>query len=477
MAAQATPPAGPRSDRIPPYSEEAERGVLGAALLDAARVVDLAVESGVSPESFYIRAHQELYELLLKMTQEGRPVDLLTVGERLRVLGRFEDLGGHAFLEGMVDSTPTAAHAEYYLNIVRQKQILRNIIARAIEAQESCFGAEEDADIILGKTEQAFFDITELQRTAIRPWPDLIKTAMEEIETIFQEKKGITGVPTGYHDLDDVLQGLQAGDMIVLAARPSMGKTSLALNIAENVALGVDQPNNEPKPVAVFSLEMSKEQLVRRMICCRGQVPSHKLTGGYLSKDLHGRLMQAASELRKAPIYLDDTAGLEVLELRSRARRMKRKHNISLIVVDYLQMLHYPQFGKEGRQLETAAISGALKAMAKELKVPVLVLSQLSRAPEQRSDSAKPRLSDLRDSGAIEQDADVVLLLRRPARYEEDPQHEDRRLAYLEVAKHRNGRTGMVELNFEEELTRFENRARGVDRDTGFGGGGEGGGS
>ena len=474
MAAQPTPPASPRSDRIPPYSEEAERGVLGAVLLDPG-ALDKAVERGVLADAFYLRIHQELFEVLLAMVQEGRPVDLLTVGERLRSLGRFEGLGGQAFLEGLVDSTPTAAHAEYYIDIIRQKFILRSIIARSAEAQEACFGADEDADVILGKTEQAFFDITELQRTAITPWSDLINVAMEEIEIIFQEKKGITGVPTGYRDLDDILQGLQKGDMVVLAARPSMGKTSLALNIAENVALGKDQPDQKPQPVAVFSLEMSKEQLVRRMICSNAEVPSHKLTGGYLSKDLHGRLTQAASQLRKAPILLDDTAGLEVLELRSRARRMKRKHDIAMIVVDYLQMLHYPQFAREGRQLETAATSGALKGMAKELKVPVLVLSQLSRAPEQRSDSAKPRLSDLRDSGAIEQDADVVLLLRRPSRYEEDPQHEDRRLAYLEVAKHRNGRTGMVELNFEEELTRFENRTRGVDRDAGFAPAGEGG--
>lgn len=467
MAAQATPPAAPRSDRIPPYSEEAERGVLGAALLDASRVLDLAVERGVMADAFYVRVHQELFELLLKMMQEGRPVDLLTVGERLRSSGQLEAIGGESFLEKLVDATPTAAHAEYYIDIVRQKYILRNIISRAREAEESCYAAEEDADIVLGKTEQAFFDITELQRSPMVPWGDLVKNAMEEVEIIFQEKKGITGVPTGYGDLDSTLQGLHGGDMIVLAARPSMGKTSLALNIAENVALGVSQPDGQGRPVAVFSLEMSKEQLVRRMLCCRAEVPSHKLTGGYLSQDMHGKLMTAASALRKAPIYLDDTAGLEVLELRSRARRLKRKFDIQLIVVDYLQMLQYPQFGKEGRQRETAAISGALKGMAKELRVPVLVLSQLSRAPEQRSDSAKPRLSDLRDSGAIEQDADVVLLLRRPSRYEEDPQHEDRRLAYVEVAKHRNGQTGMVELNFEEELTRFTNRARGVDRDAG----------
>jgi replicative DNA helicase len=395
------------------------------------------------------------------MAHEGRPIDLLTVGDRLRDLGKLDEVGGSVFLERLVDSTPTAAHSEYYIDMVRQKFLLRMIIDRARESIDHCYACEEDADVILGRTEQAFFDITEMQRTSVLPWHELVKAAVGEIEQIFSSKRGLTGVSTGYHDLDKLLMGFQPTDMIILAARPSMGKTSLALNIAENVALGRSCP--EPMPVAVFSLEMSKEQLVRRMICCRAEVPMLKLSGGYLSQQYHGNLIQAADMLTKAPIYLDDTAGLEVLELRSRARRMKRKHDIQLIVIDYLQMLHFPQYAKEGRQRETAAISGALKAMAKELRVPVLVLSQLSRAPEQRSDQAKPRLSDLRDSGAIEQVADVVLMLRRPARYEDDPEHDDERLAYVEVAKHRNGPCGIVKLNFEAEYTRFENRSTGVD--------------
>jgi replicative DNA helicase len=462
MAPQATPAPTAKSDRLPPYSEEAERGVLGSALLDAARVVDLAVERGISPKSFYVRAHQELYELLVVMIHEGRPVDLLTVGERLRDQGRLDALGGAAFLEGLVDSTPTAAHADYYIDLVRQKFLLREIIDQSRAAMDACYGSDESADVVLSKTEQSFFDITETQRSPVTPWPELIKSAMEEIESIFQLRKGVTGVPTGFQDIDRILMGLQPSDMIVLAARPSMGKTSLALNIAENVAMG--GRDYEAKPVAVFSLEMSKEQLVRRMICSRAEVSSMTLSQGtYLSKDYHGRLMQAADALMKAPLILDDSAGLEVLELRSRARRLKRKHNVALIVVDYLQMLAFPQYAKEGRQRETAAISGALKAMAKELRVPVLVLSQLSRAPEQRSEQAVPRLSDLRDSGAIEQDADVVLMLRRPCKYAEESEQVDERLAVLEVAKHRNGPTGLIELNFDAEFTRFQNRTRGVD--------------
>jgi replicative DNA helicase len=453
-----------RTDRIPPHSEDAERGVLGSALLDAGRVVDLAVERGLRPESFYVPAHQALFELFIEMNHAGRPVDLLTVSDRLRERGQLEPIGGAAFLEQLVDSTPTPAHAEYYVELVRQKHLLRLIIDHAREAIDTTYAAEEDADSILGKVEQSFFEIGDMQRGQMPPWPNLIMSAVEEIEKIYALKKGLTGIPTGFHDLDRILLGLQPADMIVLAARPSMGKTSLALNIVENVALGLGG-DHETRPVAVFSLEMSREQLVRRMICSHAEVSSHKLSGGYISTEYHGRLMNSASALNKAKILLDDTAGLEVLELRSRARRLKRRFDIQLIVVDYMQMLNYPQFASEGRQRETAAISGALKGMAKELRLPVLVLSQLSRAPETRSSTAVPKLSDLRDSGSIEQDADVVLMLRRPCKYPEDPDHDDVALAVVEVAKHRNGPTGIVKLNFEEEFTRFENRAAGVDQE------------
>ncbi len=463
MAPQASPPGGSRSDRIPPHSEEAERGVLGSALLESGRVVDLAVERGLSPESFYVPVHQILFEVLLGMVRDGRPVDLLTVGDRLRDLGRLEEIGGATFLDHLVDSTPTAAHAEYYIDIVRQKHLLRMIIDRAREAVDQCYGSDETADIILGRTEEQFFGITETQRTPIVPWPNLVKDAITEIENIATSKKGVTGVPTGFKDLDDKLQGFQPGDMIILAARPSMGKTALALNIAERVAL------DQNKAVLVFSLEMAREQLVRRMICTRAQVSSHLISKGIITQVNHGKLIHAASDLNKAQIFLDDTAGLEVLELRARARRCKRKNNIELIVVDYLQMLNFPQYAGEGRQRETAAISGSLKAMAKELRIPVLVLSQLSRAPEQRDKtSAVPRLSDLRDSGSIEQDADVVCLLRRPCMYPDDQEHDNLTLAILDVAKHRNGPTGEVRLYFDAQYTRFENAAQtGVDRPSG----------
>jgi replicative DNA helicase len=462
MPAQPAPSAPRPSERIPPYSEEAEKAVLGSALLDAARVVDLCVERRVMPEAFYVYAHQVIFEQILAMNQDGRPIDLLTLGERLKTAGRLEQVGGTAYLDSLIDSTPTASHAEYYTGIVHEKHLLRTMIDRARETIDSCYTSEEDADTILNHAEEAFFSISEDQQNTVASWPDLVKEVMEEIENIYRTKQGGTGIPTGFRDLDRILLGMKNADMIILAARPSMGKTALALNIAERVALSTTE-DPESRPVAVFSLEMSSVQLVRRMLCCHARVGSNKLTGGYIGDVPHADLTQAAAALSKAPLHLDDTAGLSALELRSRARRMAAKHNIQLIVVDYLQMMNYPQYAKEGRQREVAAISGAMKAMAKELNVPVLMLSQLSRAPETRDRRAIPRLSDLRDSGSIEQDADVVCLLRRPCKYAEDEDMEDKTLAILDVAKHRNGQTGEVKLHFEEEFTRFENRAHGVD--------------
>jgi len=294
------------------------------------------------------------------------------------------------------------------------------------------------------------------------PWREAVKQAVEHVEKILTLRRGLTGLSTGFLNLDEVFQGLRSGEMIVLAARPSMGKTSLAMNIAENVALGRRDPEQAAHAVGIFSLEMSHEQLVLRMLCSHAGVSAHKLTSGYASaKTDHGRLMQAASVLSKAPLSLDDTGGLDILELRARARRMKKKHNVELIIVDYLQLLHSKEYARQGRQIETAYISGNLKAMAKELRMPVLVLSQLSRAPDQRDKLGKPKLSDLRDSGAIEQDADVVCMLRRPCKYEEDTEHADETLAVVDVCKNRNGPTNDdVRLNFEAECMRFTDRER-----------------
>lgn len=462
MASPVTPPDVLTGDRVPPNNLEAEQGLLGSMLLDAARVMDLCVTRGLTPGAFYNGPHQVLFDELLAMHEAGRPIDLVTVGDRLSKNNRLETVGGSLYLDRLIDLTPTAAHAEYYLNIVYEKYLLRMVIQRSYAAIDLCFRPGPDAPTLLGTVEQSFFEISDSQRTSITPWPRLVKKEMTEIESILLTKRGLTGVPTGFKDLDNLLPGLQPGDMIVLAARPSMGKTALALNIAENVALGRGG-DHVPRPVAIFSLEMSAESLVRRMLCSHARVPSQLISKGIVSNANHGLLMQAADALNKAPIFLDDSAGLEVMELRARARRLKRKHDLQLIVVDYLQLLNYERFNREGRQRETAAISQALKGMAKELKIPVLVLSQLSRAPETRDKLAIPRLSDLRDSGAIEQDADVVCLLRRPCIYKNDEDAEDKTLAVIDVAKHRNGPIGEVRMNFDAEYTRFDDRASGTD--------------
>lgn len=449
-------------NRTPPYSEEAERGVLGSVLLDSMRVMDLCIESQLNAESFYVPAHRLIYTALLDMSSQGQVVDVLTVAERMSSSGILEKAGGSSVLDKLVDSTPTAAHAEYYIDIVRQKYLLRCIIRCAQDAENRCYSSEDGADLILSNTEQAFLDITERQHGSMLPWGSAVKNTMEHIENVFNGSKVMTGISTGFKNIDQVAQGLRHGEMIVIAARPSMGKTSLAMNIAENVALGIGG-DKTPRAVGIFSLEMSQESLVMRMLCAHAGVSAFKLSRGFVSQTIHGKLMQAASVLTKAPIFLDDTGGLDILELRARARRMYKRHDIKLIVIDYLQLIHSNEYARQGRQVEVSHISGNIKAMAKELNLPVLILSQLSRAPEQRDKLGKPKLSDLRDSGAIEQDADVVCMLRRPCKYPDDEESEDTSLAVLDFVKQRNGPTGEVRLNFEEEYTRFRDRGHGVD--------------
>lgn len=452
MAATGTPG---RTDRIPPYSEEAERGVLGAMLLDATRVLDACRESKLTAEAFYVPAHQALFETFSAMVDSGQPVDLLTAGDHLKNVGVLERIGGPPFLERLVDATPTSAHAQFYIDIVHENDLLRTMIRQAQRTIEVCYAHEEPPMQILNATEQAFYDIAHARHRELNTWPELVGTAHRKIEEIIKSNKDLTGLPTGFADIDRVTRGLQPGDLVILAARPSMGKTALALNIAENAALHRDGRH----PVAVFSLEMSADSLVRRMICCRASISAHSLGKGFLARELHGQLITAVDTLMQAPIVVDDTAGLEVSELRSRARQIARKNKTELIVVDYLQLLHCKEAAREGRQNEVARISSELKVMAKELHVPVLCLSQLSRAPESRDKtSGVPKLSDLRDSGAIEQDADVVCLLRRPCYYKDDPDHEDKTLAILDIAKQRNGPTGEIRLNFHADFTRFEDR-------------------
>ncbi len=370
------------SDRVPPYSEEAEKGVLGAILLDFERALNLAIESHIIPETFYIPAHSIIYGAMETLQKQGQAIDILTLTAFLSSQDKLASVGGNAYIEQLVDSTPTAAHAEYYIDIIRQKYLLRQIINCSRDAENACYSGEQDADKLLSQVEQNFLDITENQHGEVVLWDDAIKEVMGHVERVYQTKRGMdTGVSTGFANIDHKLSGLRPGEMIVLAARPSMGKTSLAMNIAENVALGKLSVDGKPHAVGIFSLEMSYMSLVTRMLCCHAGVSGFKLAQGYVSSEFHGNLVQAASVLSKAPIIMDDTGGLDVMELRARARRMKKKYGIELIVIDYLQLLNCREYARQGRQLETSAISSNLKSMAKELNLPVLVLSQLSRAP------------------------------------------------------------------------------------------------
>lgn len=451
-------------DRTPPHSAEAEVGVLGAILLDAGVVMNLCVERQLEPDSFHIPLHRTVYEVMLELFNANRPVDPLTVTDRLKSKGLLDSVGGATSLNRIVDATPTAAHAEYYMAIVRDHHLRRLVIQAARQAERLCYDPGLNGQEILGQSEQSFFDITANQHGQAKDWRELLRELGGVLDN---EHRGFHGIQTGFKDLDCHLEGLKPANMVVLAARPSMGKTSLAMNIVENIGLGRNTGDYKSRPVGVFSLEMSAMDLVKRMVCCHAEVSSRIITQGYISTTNQGRIRAALDALTQAPVYLDDSAGLDITELRARARRMKVKHGIELVVIDYLQLLRATDYARHGRQIEITYVSAGLKAMAKELNIPVLVLSQLSRAPETRGGEERPKLSDLRDSGSIEQDADVVLLLRRPSRIAGATGEEknDRTLAIVEIAKNRNGPAMIdVEMHFDEELTRFRTRAqRGVD--------------
>lgn len=461
--------------RVPPNSKDAEEGLLGSIILDASRVLDQCADKRMQPDAFYHPNHQRIFTVCVEMDQRQQPIDLLTLTDRLRDLGELDAVGGDAYLRQLIDRTPTVEHSGYYVDVVLQKYILRMLLDRARVVAESCYSmADQDAHEILGKAEQAILEVGDFQTPAHAPWSQQVDMVSDEIGKLLSEGGCVlTGLSTGFRNLDAMLLGLQRSEMIVLAARPSMGKTSLAMNIAENVANGCNpltgygSGDRVPRSVAVFSLEMSTEALVRRMLCSRAGVTWADVVRGFCGKDAQRRLFTAARDLKNAKIFVDDTPGLDAPQLRARARRMKKVHGIELVVVDYLQMLNFPGYEREGRQRETAAISGALKAMAKELKLPVLVLSQLNRQPEAR-DRGVAKLSDLRDSGSIEQDADVVMLLRRPIRHKGDPFHEKAQLnpglSIIDVAKQRNGAVGEVEMQFDDKHTRFNDLAsEGVD--------------
>src|SRR5213595_2345525 len=444
--------------RTLPHSIEAEQGVLGSMLISPREIIAECVEK-INENYFYVPAHQTIYTVLVELWNAGQGIDLITFTQVLRDRNLLETVGGAAAVTSLFTFVPTAANVQYYLEIVRDKYILREIIATATESVRRAYEEQDEVNNLLDEVEQKIFDVGEDRfKGQMLSMKDHAMQAIETIEKLYERKGSITGISTGFVEFDRMTSGLHPSEMIVIAARPSMGKTALAMNIAEYVAI------NEQLPVGVFSLEMSSQQLVQRLLCSRARVNLQRVRDGFLGERDFPSLTAAASKLAEAKIFIDDSASLTILELRAKARRLKAQQDVQLIIVDYLQLLRSTsRRAQDNRQLEISEISAGLKGLAKELKIPVIVVAQLNRQPEARS-GGKPRLSDLRESGSIEQDADLVGLLVRPEIYEEDEEAraEKEGEAELIIAKQRNGPVGEIPLTFLKEFTRFEDRARNV---------------
>src|SRR5256885_2203314 len=444
--------------RAPPHSIEAEQGVLGSMLISPRDAIAEVVEK-INEEYFYVPAHQTIYSVLVDLWNAGQAIDLITFTQVLRDRNLLETVGGAAAVTTLYAFVPTAANVGYYLEIVRDKYILRSIITASTESVRRAYEEQDEVGELLDEVEQKIFAVGEDRfKGQMLSMKDQVMEAIESIEKLYERKGGITGVSTGFVEFDRMTSGMHPSEMIVIAARPSMGKTALAMNIAEHAAI------NERLSVGVFSLEMSGQQLVQRLLCSRARVNLQKVRDGFLGERDFPSLTAAASKLAEAKIFIDDSASLEILELRAKARRLKAQQDVQLVLIDYLQLMRSAtRRAKENRQLEISEISAGLKALAKELDIPVIVVAQLNRQPEARS-GGKPRLSDLRESGSIEQDADLVGLLVRPEVYEEDEEAraEKEGEAELIIAKQRNGPVGEIPLTFLKEFTRFEDRARNV---------------
>jgi len=438
-------------ERPLPHNLEAERSILGAVLLDN-HSLNAAVEK-LRSEDFFLPQHRHIFERMIQLAEKQQAIDIVTLMDDLARRGDLDSAGGVAYLSQLADGLPRATNVEHYARIVKEKAVLRNLAFSAAAIQEQALAGGDDADVILDRAESTIFQIAEDRiRAGLIGVKELVRDNFERLERIFSEGRRITGLATGYAGLDNETAGLQPSELVILAARPSMGKTALALNIAENVAV------RNREPVAVFSLEMSKESLLLRMLASEARVDAHKFRTGHMGRDDWNKITRALTSLGEAPLWIDDSASSTVLEMGAKARRLKRDRGLSLMIVDYLQLVVPTNTGRgTNRQEEVSSISRALKGLAKELKVPVVVLSQLTRAPER--EERKPQLSDLRESGAIEQDADVVLFINRPNFYKTDLPEEDRAKAELIIAKQRNGPTGNLNFVFLARHTRFEEAA------------------
>ncbi|MCM8781028.1 MAG: replicative DNA helicase [Candidatus Omnitrophica bacterium] len=436
-------------EKIPPQNLEAEMAVLGSMLMDE-NAISVAVES-LTKDYFYKDDHKKIFEAIVELYNSNKAVDLITLSDELRRKAILDEIGGVSFLTALVNSVPTPANINHYVNIVREKSISRNLINNATKIISLCYYSEGNIDELVDHAERLIFEVSDRRSNrSYTPLKEIVKDSIETIDRLYQRKEHVTGIPTGFVDFDIKTAGLQFSDFIVIAGRPSMGKSAFALGIAEYA--GVTQKI----PLAIFSLEMSKEQLVQRMLCSHAKVDAHKVRTGYLAPSDWPRLTAAAGKLSEAPIIIDDTPAISIMELRAKARRLKTQQNIQLIIIDYMQLMHGAG-SAENRQQEISEISRSLKALARELNIPVVAISQLSRAVESRADH-RPQLSDLRESGAIEQDADVVVLILREEYY--NPLPENQGIAEIMIAKQRNGPVGTLKLAFIKEYMRFENLAR-----------------
>jgi replicative DNA helicase len=437
--------------RLPPQNLEAEQCVLGSILLQQGALVKIL--ELVNPEDFYRDAHKIIFSAMVALFEKNEPQDIITVTNILKDKNQLEEIGGPAYLSNLTDIVPVAANIIYYAQIIRSKSILRRLILTCTEIASRCYEEQSEIDSLVDDAEQTIFEISRTKSSQdFQALSKIIPDTFKKIEKLAEKKELITGVPSGYDDLDRITAGLQSSDLIILAGRPSMGKTALAMNIVQNAAIF------HKIPVAVFSLEMSKEQLGMRMLCSVSRVDSQDLRTGFIRDPDWPKLARATGILSDAPIFIDDTPAISVLEMRAKSRRLKAEHDIGLVVVDYLQLMR-GRSSAERREQEISEISRSLKAMAKELDLPVIALSQLNRSLESRPNK-RPQLSDLRESGAIEQDADVICFLYRDEIYNKSEDNPKRGIAEIIIGKQRNGPTGTVELTFIDKYTTFENYSR-----------------
>ncbi|MGA2315889.1 MAG: replicative DNA helicase [Thermodesulfobacteriota bacterium] len=440
------------SHKLPPQNIEAEESILGGILIENEAIN--RVTEILDPDDFYRDAHRKIFNALINLSERDEPADLITLTNELRKIDQLDSIGGASYLTSLIDSVPTAANIEYYAKIVKEKAILRKLIQTSTEIITQSYEDRGDVEVFLDEAERAIFEISEKRvRPSFYSIREIVKDSFTTIERLFQKKELVTGVPSGFKELDRMTAGFQPSDLIIIAGRPSMGKTAFCLNIAEYAAI------ENKIPVAIFSLEMSKEQLVIRMLCSQAHVEGTRLRTGYLNESDWPKLTIAAGNLSEAPIYIDDTAALSALELRAKARRLKSEHGLGMLIVDYLQLMK-GRARVENRQQEISEISRSLKALSKELSIPVIAVSQLSRKTEERTGN-RPQLSDLRESGAIEQDADLIIFIYRDEVYNRSEDNPNRGKAEVIIGKQRNGPIGKIDLAFLDKFTTFKDLYKG----------------